>query len=560
MGYTALYRKFRPITFSELVGQEHITKTLRNQIMADRVGHAYLFNGGRGTGKTSSAKILARAINCLNPKDGEPCNECEICRGALNGSLTDIVEMDAASNNSVEDIRSIREEVNFLPTKAKYRVYIIDEVHMLSSGAFNALLKTLEEPPEHVKFILATTEPQKLPATILSRCQRFDFKRISNEDIIKRLKIVCDESNIEITEGALNIIAVLSEGAMRDALSILERCIQDGDNKIDEDKIKDLVGIPKITFVHNITEGIIEYDVDKSLQSINDILEDGKDLDNFIWEIIKYVKDILIYKSSGKVDLYSEEEINNIKAIAEKVSKERLVNLVYELSNLENDMKWSTQKNIMFQAGIIKLCSKEIGVGDDIEARLEKIEAYLKSGKLVVSNQNSKLNMQNASVPNSNYINSNISNTEYMSMEQNVSGYKTGGVNNITNVKETKNVGINKKMYSNDLTKSWPKIVNDLKQNGKIVLYTNLMNTKAEEINDMTVGIKFPKGLTSFGKTVLEKQENIREISNLVSMACGKEMQIKYISENPNQAVQHNPEDDIQRLANDSDIPFNIIE
>lgn len=560
MGYTALYRKFRPITFSELVGQEHITRTLRNQIIADRVGHAYLFNGGRGTGKTSSAKILARAINCLNPKDGEPCNECEICRGALNGSLTDIVEMDAASNNSVEDIRSIREEVNFLPTKAKYRVYIIDEVHMLSSGAFNALLKTLEEPPEHVKFILATTEPQKLPATILSRCQRFDFKRISNEDIIKRLKIVCDESNIEITEGALNIIAVLSEGAMRDALSILERCIQDGDNKIDEDKIKDLVGIPKITFVHNITEGIIEYDVDKSLQSINDILEDGKDLDNFIWEIIKYVKDILIYKSSGKVDLYSEEEINNIKAIAEKVSKERLVNLVYELSNLENDMKWSTQKNIMFQAGIIKLCSKEIGVGDDIEARLEKIEAYLKSGKLVVSNQNSNLNMQNASVPNSNYINSNISNTEYMSREQNVSGYKTGGVNNITNVKETKNVGINKKMYSNDLTKSWPKIVNDLKQNGKIVLYTNLMNTKAEEINDMTVGIKFPKGLTSFGKTVLEKQENIREISNLVSMACGKEMQIKYISENPNQAVQHNPEDDIQRLANDSDIPFNIIE
>lgn len=560
MAYTALYRKFRPTTFADVVGQEHITKTLRNQIIADRVGHAYLFNGGRGTGKTSSAKILARAINCLNPKDGEPCNECEICRGALNGSLTDIVEMDAASNNSVEDIRSIREEVNFLPTKAKYRVYIIDEVHMLSSGAFNALLKTLEEPPEHVKFILATTEPQKLPATILSRCQRFDFKRISNEDIIKRLKIVCDESNIEITEGALNIIAVLSEGAMRDALSILERCIQDGDNKIDEDKIKDLVGIPKITFVHNITEGIIEYDVDKSLQSINDILEDGKDLDNFIWEIIKYVKDILIYKSSGKVDLYSEEEINNIKAIAEKVSKERLVNLVYELSNLENDMKWSTQKNIMFQAGIIKLCSKEIGVGDDIEARLEKIEAYLKSGKLVVSNQNSNLNMQNASVPNSNYINSNISNTEYMSREQNVSGYKTGGVNNITNVKETKNVGINKKMYSNDLTKSWPKIVNDLKQNGKIVLYTNLMNTKAEEINDMTVGIKFPKGLTSFGKTVLEKQENIREISNLVSMACGKEMQIKYISENPNQAVQHNPEDDIQRLANDSDIPFNIIE
>ena len=355
MGYTALYRKFRPITFSELVGQEHITRTLRNQIMADRVGHAYLFNGGRGTGKTSSAKILARAINCLNPKDGEPCNECEICKGALNGSLTDIVEMDAASNNSVEDIRSIREEVNFLPTKAKYRVYIIDEVHMLSPGAFNALLKTLEEPPEHVKFILATTEPQKLPATILSRCQRFDFKRISNEDIIKRLEIVCKESNIEITEGALKIISVLAEGAMRDALSILERCVQDGENKIDEDKIKDLVGIPKITFVHSIVDAIVEYDIDKALASMDEILNQGKDLNNFLWEIIKYVKDVLIYKSSGKAELYSEDEVTNIKNLSDKVTKEKLVNLIYELSNLENDMKWSTQKTIMFQAGIIKL-------------------------------------------------------------------------------------------------------------------------------------------------------------------------------------------------------------
>ena len=190
MSYTALYRKYRPLTFNEVVGQDHIVRTLKNQIISGRVGHAYLFNGSRGTGKTSSAKILSRAINCLNPKDGNPCNECEICKAALEGSLTDIVEMDAASNNSVEDIRSIRDEVNFLPTVAKYRVYIIDEVHMLSIGAFNALLKTLEEPPEHVKFILATTEPQKLPATILSRCQRFDFHRLTIAHIISRLDTV----------------------------------------------------------------------------------------------------------------------------------------------------------------------------------------------------------------------------------------------------------------------------------------------------------------------------------------------------------------------------------
>lgn len=544
MAYTALYRKFRPTTFADVVGQEHITRTLRNQIMADRVGHAYLFNGGRGTGKTSSAKILARAINCLNPKDGEPCNECEICRGALNGSLTDIVEMDAASNNSVEDIRSIREEVNFLPTKAKYRVYIIDEVHMLSPGAFNALLKTLEEPPEHVKFILATTEPQKLPATILSRCQRFDFKRISNEDIIKRLKVVCNESNIEITDSALNIIAVLSEGAMRDALSILERCIQDGENKIDEDKIKDLVGIPKIAFVNSITEAIIDYDIDKALKSMDDILNEGKDLNNFLWEIIKYIKDILIYKSSKKADLYSEDEIANINAISEKVTKEKLVNLIYELSKLETDMKWSTQKTIMFQAGIIKLCSNEFDSSSNIEERVDKIEKYLKSGRVAVNTMQVPVSATT------------VNQTQNYNLNNRVQSTPTVASNTVK-----QNTMANKpKQYSSDLSKSWPTIVNDLKQNGKIVLYTNLMNTSAEEINDMTVGIKFPNGLSSFGKTVLEKQENIKEISTLVSMACGKEMQIKYISEPQSQAVVHRPEDDIQKLANQSDIPFNVIE
>jgi len=257
LSYTALYRKFRPLQFNEIVGQEHITKTLKNQIMAGRVGHAYLFNGGRGTGKTSAAKVLARAINCLNPQDGEPCNKCEVCKAALSGSLTDIVEMDAASNNSVEDVRSIREEVNFLPTVAKYRVYIIDEVHMLSTGAFNALLKTLEEPPEHVKFILATTEPQKLPATILSRCQRFDFKRLSEEDIVKSLQIICQKSKIEITEEALKIIATLAEGAARDALSILERCAQEQEGEINAHQVKELVGIPQITHVNNIVKAIL---------------------------------------------------------------------------------------------------------------------------------------------------------------------------------------------------------------------------------------------------------------------------------------------------------------
>ncbi len=494
MGYTALYRKFRPITFAELVGQEHITKTLKNQIMANRVGHAYLFNGGRGTGKTSSAKILARAINCLNPKDGEPCNECEICKAALNGSLTDIVEMDAASNNGVEDVRAIREEVNFLPTKAKYRVYIIDEVHMLSIGAFNALLKTLEEPPEHVKFILATTEPQKLPATILSRCQRFDFKRISNEDIVKRLKIVCEESNIEATENALNIIAVLAEGAMRDALSILERCVQDGDNKIDEDKIKDLVGIPKFEFVNRIVQAISSYSIEDAISVTNEIINQGKDLENFLWEMIKYVKDILIFQTSKKIELYNEDEIKQIKDLAGKMQKERLVELIYELSELQNNLKWSTQKTIIFQAGIIKLCAN---ITKQLETNVvvPQVQPQTVASTVTVQN-NFRPQVNTAPKP-----------PQKPKMQMAVGG-------------------------SGNIAQEWPKIVTNLKNNGKIVLYTNLMNTQATELNDMTVGIQFKGGLTPFGKTVLEKQENIHELETLVSKVCGKPMQIKYVEGN----------------------------
>jgi len=550
MGYTALYRKFRPITFSEIVGQEHITRTLRNQIVAGRVGHAYLFNGGRGTGKTSAAKILARAINCLNPQDGEPCNECEICKGAINGSLTDIVEMDAASNNSVEDIRSIREEVNFLPTKAKYRVYIIDEVHMLSTGAFNALLKTLEEPPEHVKFILATTEPQKLPATILSRCQRFDFKRISNENIIKRLNIVCEQSGIEITKEAMNIIAVLAEGAMRDALSILERCIQDGENKIDEDKIKDLVGIPKITYVHNIIDSLFKYDVDNTLKNVDIVLNEGKDINNLLWEMIKYTKDLLVYKASQKLDLYSEEEIANIEEISKNISKQDLINMVYELSELENDIKWSTQKTIIFQAGMIKLCNKEKAENKGLEERVEKIEKYLKSGKIGV-------------VQNSAVMGTNVQQARTTSAPNNFSPRATMAGDTQATQTRRANTNTAKKMetrnYSSDAKQYWPEILTDLKQNGKIVLYTNLINTQAKEINDMTVGIEFKNGMTAFGKTVLEKPENVREISKMVSMACGKPMDIKYIS-NDTQVNQISQEESLQQFANDSDIPFNVIE
>lgn len=529
MGYTAFYRKFRPTKFSEMVGQEHIKRTLKNQIISNRVGHAYLFNGGRGTGKTSTAKILARAVNCLNVQDGEPCNECEICKAAINGSLTDIIEMDAASNNSVEDIRSIREAVNFLPTKAKYRVYIIDEVHMLSTGAFNALLKTLEEPPEHVKFILATTEPQKLPATILSRCQRFEFKRIADEDIIKGLKVVCDESKINISDDALNLIAVLAEGGMRDALSILERCNQDGDSKIDIDKIKELVGIPKVTLIKELIESIIDSNIEKALEVTENILEVGNDINNLVWEMIKYVKDILLYKSTGKIDIYNKEEVEDIKRISEKISKQELIDLICKLSEIENNIKLSTQKIIILQTGIIKLCNKSNisssssdGGNTNLEERVTKIENFLKAG-----------NFTKRATQNMSYT--------------------------VPDIKqEPKKQEIQMKKIDGKLQDYWPKLVNDFKAQGKMFMYINLAGSVAKEINDMTLAIEFPKGINKVAKDFLERAENKKVLKDTVHLASGKEMQIKYID--TYKEKKENDENEFQNFINKVDLPFNIIE
>lgn len=537
MSYTALYRKFRPPVFSQIVGQEHITRTLRNQIMSGRVGHAYLFNGGRGTGKTSAAKVLARAVNCLNVQDGEPCNECEICKAAILGSLTDIVEMDAASNNSVEDIRSIRDEVNFLPTLAKYRVYIIDEVHMLSTGAFNALLKTLEEPPAHVKFILATTEPQKIPATILSRCQRFDFKKISDEDIAKRLEFVCKESNIATSNDALKTIASLSEGAMRDALSILDRCLQDGTDKIDVQKIKDLVGIPQITYISSIVEKILNSDIEGAIVAVDELLNDGKDLNNVLWEMIKYVKDILVYKTSKQVNLYTEEEKKKIEELSEISSKEKLYDVIFGLSDLENEIKWSNQKIILFQIGIMKLCNtRESKNLDELNQRINDLENKLQ-----------KLQAEG-------FVHTKAQNVEKGTVKQTSSA---------SNIQKQNNGVQNKNIISGIPGKKieeWPNIVNSFKQNGKIMLYTNLMNTVAKEINDITVGIEFPNGLTSFGKTVLEKPENINELTKLISIQCGKEMRVKLIDEKNIQQFMSAEDKLISDVTNAIDMPINIVE
>lgn len=527
MSYTTLYRKFRPTKFEDVVGQEHITRTLRNQILANRIGHAYLFTGSRGTGKTSIAKIFARAINCLNPQDGEPCNECEICKASINNALTDIVEMDAASNNSVDDVRAIKDEVNFLPAVAKYRVYIIDEVHMLSTGAFNALLKTLEEPPKHVKFILATTEPQKLPATILSRCQRFDFKRISVKDIVKRLQFICKEEKVSITDEALEMIAVLAEGALRDAISILERCIQDNNvEQINENQIRDLVGIPKLEYVYNLSTSIINKDVTATLEIVKQIINDGKDLDNFLWETIKYIKDTLVYKVSEHLDLYTSQEKQNIASLAEKISKEELLQLIYNLSKLENDMKFSTQKSIIFETGLLKECISTSSFQEPIQ------------NKRVIKRDVSQIPAVKEIQPE------NISKDEVPSEKV---------------VKKVSNLSTNNEI-SNFLD-FWPQVIDKIKQNNKMLLYANLLGTTAVQIDDKTVEINFSKEINSFVSQLLNDVKNKEIISKYIQEETGKSMQIKFGQNNTKKQKSVNKqEEQISDLAKKLNIPFDVID
>ena len=497
MAYTALYRNYRPIKFSDIVGQDHITKTLKNQVMVGRVGHAYLFTGGRGTGKTTSAKILARVVNCLNPKDGEPCNECENCIDILNGSSTDVIEMDAASNNGVDEIRTIREEVNFLPTKAKYRVYIIDEVHMLSPGASNALLKTLEEPPEHVKFILATTEPQKMIPTILSRCQRFDFKNISNQDIIKRLKIICSDAKIKINDKALDAIATLSEGHMRDAISILERCAQESNEEITDDLVKDLVGIPRVESISKMVKAIVAGDSIEALNVIDEIVDSGKDIYNFMWEIIKYVKDVLIYKATKQKGLYSETELADIEAIASELKENEILKMIYELSDLENDLKWATQKTIMFQTGIIKLCTKggaSYGAQDEILRRIEALENKVK--ELEERGPGEELHLPaNREVPK------------------------------IPEVKEKKEE--TKKEPDNSISATWKKVLEKLKQEGKVRLFAALATAKVSVENDLIWNLEYPKGMAEINRKLLEDETNKKLVEKDIYMVTGKEIHFK---------------------------------
>lgn len=390
--HKALYRAYRPQTFEDVVGQEHITRTLKNQIENNNVGHAYVFSGTRGTGKTSTAKIFARAVNCLNSNNQEPCNECDVCKDILNDNIIDVVEIDAASNNSVDDIRELRENIKYSPTKAKYKVYIIDEVHMLSQGAFNALLKTLEEPPSYIIFILATTEPHKIPATILSRCQRFDFKRVTVSDITARMKKICNEEDIEIEDKALNLISRNAQGALRDALSILDQCISFGDNKIEYKDVVELLGTVNIEQLFEMAHFIINQDTKKSLQSLNEFVIWGKDIRNLINDLIDHFRNLMVCKVSTDLDeiiSFPEETIKQLKSQASDVDVNELIRILNILSATQDTMRTSSNPRVLAEVTMMKIAQPMFDQSQEaLIKRIENLEKIIESGKIKVNTDN----------------------------------------------------------------------------------------------------------------------------------------------------------------------------
>lgn len=388
--YLALYRKWRPRTFDDVISQEHITTTLKNEIISGKTAHAYLFTGSRGTGKTTCAKILAMALNCPNTKDGNPCMECEICRGIQDGSILDVLEMDAASNNGVDDVRILREEANYTPAQCRYRVYIIDETHMLSTAAFNALLKIMEEPPEHVKFILATTEVHKVPVTILSRCQRFDFRRIRTEDIQKRLMEIAQQEPFTLEEDAAFLIARLADGGMRDALSILDQCTAFSD-QVTVSVVTRTAGLISRDYLFRLTDLICDGNTNEVLACVDELYAHAKDLQRLISELMEHFRDLMLVKSVQNPEQLVRslpEELSRLRQQTERFSMASLLRSLSVLQDCYDKMARNYEKRLCVEMTLIKLCSPQLD--EDVSAllqRVDRLESMLSRGNFVPQTQ-----------------------------------------------------------------------------------------------------------------------------------------------------------------------------
>ena len=529
MSYIALYRKWRPLKFGDVVEQQHVVTILKNTVKENKIGHAYLFCGTHGTGKTTMAKIFARAVNCRNPIDGEPCNECDVCKGILEGSNLDVIEIDAASNNSVDNVREIRDEVMYTPSQSRYKVYIIDEVHMLSVGAFNALLKTLEEPPQHVIFILATTESNKIPATILSRCQRFDFKRISVKSILVRLEEIADKTQISYEESALGLVAKVSNGALRDAISILDQCIVLGKDKIVYDDVLNVVGMMTADFVIDMVDCILKKDVEGIIRQIDSILFEGKDIVQFLRELIKYFRDMLICKVAKEAESVTEvsrDVFSKMKVQSENIDEDAIVFVIKDLSELENKIKWSQSQKILLEVALIKICKYDFGsndVSDKIRALELKLENVEKSPVVVEKSNPIKEKPQPKEKPKKRTI-----------------------------------------MTAGEEYEAWGYIINKIKQGKKMALWSYIADSKAFILDSDTVGIVFTN-VTSY--EMVTKFENINIIKEFIDEREGRDINIKTVCKDmvikDSGYGKKTKEDFIkkaQSMARDNDIEINILE
>ncbi|HBI94071.1 MAG TPA: DNA polymerase III subunit gamma/tau [Terrisporobacter glycolicus] len=501
--HKALYRVYRPKTFEDVVGQEHIVKTLKNQIRNSNIGHAYLFSGTRGTGKTSTAKIFARAVNCFNSNDEEPCNECEICVDTLNDNIMDIVEIDAASNNSVDDIRELRESVKYTPSKAKYKVYIIDEVHMLSQGAFNALLKTLEEPPSYVIFILATTEPHKIPATILSRCQRFDFKRVSSKDIANRMAYICEKENIQAEEKALSLIARNSQGALRDALSILDQCMSFGNEIIEYNDVIELLGTVNIDELFELSQAIIDENTKKTLQILNEFIIWGKDIRNLINDLIDQFRNLMVCKVSKDLDeiiSLPEESIEKLKEQAKTININDLIRILNILSETQDSMKSSSNTRILAEVTMMKIAQPMFDESKEaLIKRIENLEQIVESGNIKV------VAVQNESKSSLNNINEKLNNQEE---EQDI---------------------IYEEVKSEDVKlveASWKKIIGKIKDDKKPSIYALLKEVSSFYVKENALFIIFNDNF-SFARSRLSSEETIKYVEQVIREVLNRSFHLK---------------------------------
>lgn len=539
MSYTALYRKWRPLVFEDVVEQEHVVKTIKNTVKSERIAHAYLFCGTRGTGKTTMAKIFARAINCLNPKDGDPCNECEICKGILNDSILDVVEIDAASNNSVDNVREIRDEVVYAPSQARYKVYIIDEVHMLSSGAFNALLKTLEEPPRHVVFILATTDPHKLPATILSRCQRFDFKKITPASISERIKQIADASGIGIDNEASMLIARLADGAMRDALSILDQCSAIGNDTVTYQNVQDAIGIVSDDFISEIVDNIEGKNVEGLVAGVEKLSANGRDILRFASDLVLYFRNLLICKLSknpGDILEAGKQYLERMMAQSEAFTNERLVGIIKELSSFETQLKYALNQRVFLEVMLISISMGSYGQAScdsDLANRITDLENAVRTGS-VISAGGSGQNGQGAAGPDAagssvqGHTGAGRSGTSTTGRGpediQSVSGGTTG--------ERGSGAGRESAVKANSLNElaEWPDILSDLRSSGRMMLVTYLASTRAVAADETTILVAFPPSVESLKESV-SKPMHIEVLESALAKRLGRSVRVKVVDE-----------------------------